>query len=458
MGGLATALALARNGFEVRVLEARSDAGGLAASFERDGLLFDAGPYILLDRPGLEWAFGALGLDLAAEVALRPVEHVYEVASAGQPPVRFHASRDQTADGFERVWPGSAVRYLRFVAELEGTYERLAPMLKRPRPGVADLLRTGAWRAAPFLLRGLGSVLARSGLPRPVQDAMGIWTHVAGQRLEEAPSPLAFVPALIHRIGAFYPALGIGSIPRTLAAAAANAGVRFAYGTRARGIEVHDGRVRAVTSDTGERIEADAVVSNASGVATYLHLLPAIPPRLRKKLESLPLQSPGACAYLAVRAAARPPYLRFFLPGAGRMCELLVTPAVPCPELERDGWSPARLIAPMSHEQAEKGGAAGQRAFLDALLAQTWWRAHLDEHRVVETRIPAQWGSEYNLHRDSMNPVMTARFMREGRLAHRSPYVRGLYLAGSSTHPGQWVSFCAISGILAAQCVQDDLR
>jgi phytoene dehydrogenase-like protein len=57
-----------------------------------------------------------------------------------------------------------------------------------------------------------------------------------------------------------------------------------------------------------------------------------------------------------------------------------------------------------------------------------------------------------------MNPVMTARFMRSGRLAHRSPHLERLYLAGSSTHPGQWVSFCAISGVLAADRVLEDLR
>lgn len=56
-----------------------------------------------------------------------------------------------------------------------------------------------------------------------------------------------------------------------------------------------------------------------------------------------------------------------------------------------------------------------------------------------------------------MNPVMTAQFMREGRLAHRSPHCRGLYLAGSATHPGQWVSFCAVSGILAAKLLLEDL-
>jgi phytoene dehydrogenase-like protein len=56
-----------------------------------------------------------------------------------------------------------------------------------------------------------------------------------------------------------------------------------------------------------------------------------------------------------------------------------------------------------------------------------------------------------------MNPVMTAKLMRRGRVAHRSPWIRNLYLAGSSTHPGQWVSFCAISGVLAADRLHEDL-
>jgi phytoene dehydrogenase-like protein len=126
------------------------------------------------------------------------------------------------------------------------------------------------------------------------------------------------------------------------------------------------------------------------------------------------------------------------------------------PELCRDGWSPARLLAPMGYDRAQAAGPDGQRAFLDSILREGWWREGIGEHRVLATRIPAQWGAEYHLYRDSMNPVMTARFMRAGRLAHRSPFVRGLYLAGSATHPGQWVSFCAISGVLAAECVRED--
>jgi phytoene dehydrogenase-like protein len=213
---------------------------------------------------------------------------------------------------------------------------------------------------------------------------------------------------------------------------------------------VAGGRVRGVTLDTGEQATADLVVSDASGIGTYLDLVP-VPERARARLRALPLQSPGACAYLAVRGSGAPPYLRFRLPGDGRLCQLLVTPSVPCPELVQDGWAPARLIAPMRHQDAERGGADGQRAFLEELLADGWWRGHVGAHRVLETRVPAEWGRAFHLHRDSMNPVMTARFMRAGRLAHRSPHVGGLYLAGSATHPGQWVSFCAISGVLAAE-------
>lgn len=455
MGGLSAALRLARQGFDVRVLEARDGPGGLAGGFTQDGLAFDAGPYILLDRPGLEWACRELGLELADLVTLRRIEDVYEVHTPGGP-VRFHHDLERTAAGMEATWPGSGCRYADFVRHTAAVHRALSPMLHVSRPGALDLLRTGAWRHAPFLLRSLRSVLERAGLPRPVIDAVAIWTHVAGQTLDEAPSPLAFVPALIHGVGAFYPAEGIAAVPRALAAAAARAGVALQYGTRVRRVRTAGGRVEGVETDGGDFLAADAAVSDAGGVGTYLDLVPETPPRARRRLEELPLQSPGVCAYLAARGEPRPPYLRFLLPGGGELCRLLVRPAVVAPECRADGWQPARLIAPMRHRDAQRDGVAGQRAFLERVLGETWWREGLDEVRVLATRVPAEWGAQYHLYRDSMNPVMTARFMRAGRLAHRSPHVRGLYLAGSATHPGQWVSFCAISGVLAADRVRED--
>jgi phytoene dehydrogenase-like protein len=410
----------------------------------------------LLDRPGLEWAFQAVGLDLTDHVTLQPIEAVYEVGSAEDEPCLFYADQAETAAGFGKVWPGSGKRYLRFVAEMNDTYQRLAPLLRVSQPGPGDLLRTGAWREVPFLLRSLGAILAHTGLPQPVQAAIAVWTHIAGQRPDEAPSPLAFVPALIHSKGAFYTRGGIGAIPRALAQVATSIGIEFHYNSRVHAIRCERGKVRGVETQPGTFWPAEAVVSNAPGLATYLDLVDATPPRVRRQLERLPLQSPGVCAYLAVRSSMKPPYLRFRLPDQGGLCRLFIRPGVMEAALERAGWWPARLLAPMSYERAEQAGPAGQRAYLAQLLAEEWWRDQITEFRVLTTRTPAEWGAQFHLYGNSMNPVMTARLMRAGRLGHRSPYVQGLYLAGSATHPGQWVSFCALSGILAADCLWED--
>jgi phytoene dehydrogenase-like protein len=458
MGGLTAALRLAQQGLTVRIIEARPEAGGLASAFEKDGFVFDAGPYILLDRPGLEWAFRALGLELSEHVTLRRIDDVYEVFSSQDKTVHFYADEKRTAAGIDADWPGSGKRYERFVAEMKDVHEQLSPLLQISHPSPASLFRNRAFTRIPFLLRSLGSILTRANLPQPVIDAIAIWTQIAGQRIDEAPSPMAFVPALIHSVGAFYPVGGIGNIPRTLTRVAAKAGVEFQYDTKVRSIVSEDGRVRGVETNQEEFVPADAIVSNYNGIGTYLEMLSDTPASARENLRMLPLQSPGACAYLAVRGEIRPPYLRFQLPGNGELCRLFVTPTVVAPELDQNGWAPARLITPMRHESAERLSVAQQRDYLDQLLAESWWRESLDDVRALTTRVPSEWGAQYHLYNNSMNPVMTSGFMRAGRLAHKSPYVHGLYLAGSSTHPGQWVSFCAISGILAANDLLADMN
>ncbi|WP_089935272.1 phytoene desaturase family protein [Candidatus Entotheonella palauensis] len=231
MGGLTAALYLAQRGYQVQVFEARDRAGGLASGHVVEGLRFDAGPYILLDRPGLEWAFNRLDFKLDDHIELCHIDSVYEVASPSSPAIRFYHGRDQTAHGIESNWAGSAHHYLNFISRTETIYQRLQPLQWMSRPGLRHLVRTGAWRDAAFLLRSLGTFLSGMHLPQPLINAIGIWTHVAGQTLAKAPSPLAFVPALIHRFGAYYPAGGIGAIPEALTEQARAAGVSVHYQT-----------------------------------------------------------------------------------------------------------------------------------------------------------------------------------------------------------------------------------
>src|SRR5213078_2683962 len=159
------------------------------------------------------------------------------------------------------------------------------------------------------------------------------------------------------------------------------AGVELRHGARVRLIRVRDGRATGAELESGELVAADAVVSDYNAVGTYLELVPETPASIGRMLRGLPLQSPGVCAYLAVRGAPKPPYLRFLLPGSGELCRLFIQPAVMDPSIEQDGWFPARLLSPMRYEEAERLGPAGQQEYAERILAEPWWQQHVEDAR-----------------------------------------------------------------------------
>jgi phytoene dehydrogenase-like protein len=260
---------------------------------------------------------------------------------------------------------------------------------------------------------------------------------------------------LFHNIGSFYPKGGMGTITDRLVQKAIAAGVQLKYNKHVQEIKVEQDIVKGVITSDGIEEVADIVVSNAAALSTYISLLKKTSPGRIEELKKLPLQSPGVCIYMMVKGKQPPYYIQFKLQEKG--CIAFVQPAVVDETIGEDGWYPARLIAPLPHHEAKEMKEEDQRKLIEALARDTWWQTNIEEYKILHQRTSFEWGRAYNLYEDSMNPVMTSEFMRKGRIAHRSPLVKGLYLTGSSTHPGQWVSFCAVSGVLAADCVLKDL-
>src|SRR5262249_25693162 len=140
VGGLSAAARLASLGHDVHVFEARGETGGLAGGTSADGVAFDGGPYILLDRPGLEWAFERLQMDIAA-LDLQPVPHLYEVHAPNRAAVRVFLDLERTTDDLEHHWPGAGRRYRRLVEDMDGRRRTLEPLLRLSHPTLVDLAR-----------------------------------------------------------------------------------------------------------------------------------------------------------------------------------------------------------------------------------------------------------------------------------------------------------------------------
>ena len=208
---------------------------------------------------------------------MRRVEDVYQVEAADGS-VSIHADLKKTAAGIEQTWPGGGLGIGSSSSHLDHAQAPASPAdVALPSP--ATLIRTGAWRGLPFLLRPLSAPSWPRRAPPAVADAVAIWTHVAGQTTAEAP---ARWPSSRRCCTA-----SARTIPR-----ADSTPCRPPWRRRpSRGgrVPVRDDRhrhPRERTSTgrrdrTGTTLEADAVVSNRNGVGTYLESAPDAVPAAR---------------------------------------------------------------------------------------------------------------------------------------------------------------------------------
>ena len=79
IGGITTAIHLARSGMHVTVLEKNSNPGGRCDRFSRDGHYFDTGPTLLVMPLLYETEFASLGSSWREMLDLVPVDPTYHL-------------------------------------------------------------------------------------------------------------------------------------------------------------------------------------------------------------------------------------------------------------------------------------------------------------------------------------------------------------------------------------------
>lgn len=274
-GGLTAAVALARAGQRVLVLEQHSLPGGWTHSFTLEGYRFSPGVHYLgtLQEGGqLRRLYEGLGVAGDLEfVEMNPdgFDHFLIEGMQFDQPRGLDVWIDRLSDAFPHEREGIA-RYFetltRLVVDLEGAESLLQ------FPGALSL----PWRA-PHLLRWGFSTL-KSLLDRTVTDPMlrAVLSAQCGNH-GLAPSrvslPLHASMSAHYFEGAFYPRGGARRIPRAFIRQLQRRGGQIRVGTRVKEILVENGRACGVVTSEGERIEARDVVCNADPAAVFGKLL-----------------------------------------------------------------------------------------------------------------------------------------------------------------------------------------
>lgn len=476
-GGLAAAIRLRAQGHDVTVLEKLDKPGGRAYVFEQDGFTFDAGPTIITAPWLIHELFEVAGKRAEDYVTLVRVDPFYNVRFPDGTVFRYNGDRAAILEQI-RVWSSR---------DVEG-YERFAEQ-------AAKIFETGmALIGTPFLtLRDMARILpdlVRLRSDRSV--ARFVEGYIHDDRLRQLfsfhplliggnPFHTTSIYALIHtleqRWGVWFAMGGMGKLVTALATVLRELGGRLRLGAEVEEIEI-DARTRRATGvrlANGERVAADAIVSNADVAFTYTKMIApehrrtytdAKIDRMRFSMSLFVLYFGTDRVYpdVAHHEILMGPRYRELLEDiftrkilAKDFSLYLHRPTASDPSLAPAGCDAFYVLSPVPHLGGATDWSVAARPYRDAIVAhlETHHLPNLSRHIVTERIVdPRYFRDTLNSHLGSafsVEPVLTqSAWMRPH---NRSEDIANLYFAGAGTHPGAGIPGVISSGKIVAELI-----
>ncbi|MGY0829729.1 phytoene desaturase family protein [Azospirillum argentinense] len=490
LGGLASAVVLAARGHKVVLLEKNGWVGGKAAVLEEGGFRFDMGPTILTVPRVLRRILAEAGCDLDRELELVRLEPQWRCFFEDGTVLDLSENIGAMAAELDRLTPGRGAGegYRRFQAlseRLHGISERF--FFWKSVEDLGDTLKVrdsmNASTLSDVLALRMGSTVAGT-IRSHVSDARAAqmldhFTQYVGSSPYGSPAVLCAIAHMQTNDGVWYPMGGTRAVPLALERVARRLGVEIRTGTGVRRLEVTDKRVTAVETEGGERIPVSAVVSNMDSVRTYEELVGGAPAkRFRKRRRYEPACS-GVVFYLGLDRGyehllhhdfvfSRDPAEEFDWiyrrgePTPDPTC-YIAAPARTEPGVAPPGGEALYVLVHTPylrpHHDWSRMLPDYRRTVFDK-LKRTAGMADLEERiRVERVLTPQDIHDRYRVLNGAIYGLAShGRFMGAFKPGNRSRDVAGLYLAGGAAHPGPGMPMVLMSGWIAADSLDQDLR
>ena len=273
-GGLAAALRMACKGWRVQVLEKLDVPGGRATVHREQGFTFDMGPTIVTVPQLFEELWALAGRRLQDDVTLQALDPFYRIRFDDGTWFDYNGDPVHMRAEVARICSADLPGYDRFMAEAERCYrigfEELGATpfdsLRDLVAAVPALVRMRAWRT----IRGMVGSHFRDPKLRIV---FSFHPLLIGGNPSSVTCTYSLINQLERRFGVHWAVGGTGALVNGLVSLLDRLGVALRCGAAVERIVVEQGRARGVVLESGERIEADIVVSNADTAWTYRRLV-----------------------------------------------------------------------------------------------------------------------------------------------------------------------------------------
>jgi phytoene desaturase len=224
----------------------------------------------------LEDFYRSIGEDLHKRVQFVRLEPNYRLYFHDGSQLDLHNSMAELANAVERLAPGNSTRVFRFLGDAAIKYELAMEFVTRNYRYITDLINP---KAMGRLLRTRAYQNLYAQVSRffdaddKLSKAFSFHSMFLGLSPFEAPAMYSLITYADLALGMWFPRGGIYRLVEDLVQLAEERGIILRANAPVAEIMIERGRVAGVRLESGERVSADIVVSNADLPYTYRHLI-----------------------------------------------------------------------------------------------------------------------------------------------------------------------------------------
>ena len=475
IGGIATAARLAKNGYDVTVLEKNETPGGRCNQIVRDGHRFDIGPTLFLMPEIWEETFTALGEKMNDHLDLKRIDPTYKVHFEDGLQLELTSNIGEMQTQLEKVEKTAFTGFLNYIAEGSQHYKMsVEKFVGRNFYNVFEYLSLGNLPLL-FQLKALTKHYANVGnffQDERLKAAFTFQNMYLGLSPYDAPATYSLLQYTELAEGVWYPMGGMYAAIQALVKIAEKLGVKFIYNAPVKKILTNENKVLGIVLENGRPLIADLFVGNADLPYIYKELLPnkADGQRLENKLYTcstimfywgVDKEYPQIAHHNVFlggdyRASFDQIFKDHTLPDVPSF--YVHAPAHTDSAAAPSGQDTLYVLVPVSHLDArskQDWNALVNRAreVVFNRLAKEKGATDLREHIKFEIVYqPEVWKERFNLEKGSAFGL-SHNFTQVGYLRpqNRHKQYKNLYFTGASTHPGTGLPIVLLSAKLTTQ-------
>ncbi len=281
--GISCATQLAKDGYEVTILEKNESAGGRCSMFQEQGFTYDMGPSWYWMPDVFENYFNSFGKKPSDYYDLMRLDPSYRIYFDKDDVMDIPASLQELYELFESLEKGSSKNLKKFLDDAQYKYTKgMGEFVEKPSLSITEFTDISLIPVAYKLqlFTSVATHVASLFKNDKIKKILEFPVYFLGALPKDTPALYTLMNYADLALGTWYPQGGMYKIIEGMTALATEMGVKFLYNEEVKNIEINGTQAVSVQTDKNT-YHFDAIVAGAD----YHHIEQKVLPATHRKYD-----------------------------------------------------------------------------------------------------------------------------------------------------------------------------